>query len=304
MQLQTIDAFAAQHHGLINRQRFVAMGGSRAAWYRAIAAQQLEQVYPNVARLYGSAETFEQRALAAVWAAGEGSLSSHRTSATLWAVPRPDDDPIDVTLVRRHREVNLAGFVTHRPRDLVDLRAVMRRNIPTTNPLRMLLDLGAVDPDAVPDALIHVLSTKVTSPAAVRSAIARHGRRGRHGVVALRSALEQWLGEELPPDSLLESRMADLLRTKGIDVEFHARVAGYEVDFLVTGTTIVIECDGWGSHGLDRDQFEFDRVRNSELTAAGHVIVPVTWRQLERDPTGFLERLLNVIRQWAPHVLR
>jgi hypothetical protein len=145
MKLDAVDSFASRHHGLISRQRARSMGVSDSSWYRAIAAQQLEQIHPNVARLWGSPETFEQRALAAVWGAGEGSLTSHRTSSSLWNVPRPETDPIDLILASRAREARLVGVVTHHPRDRLDLRPIMRRGIPTTNPMRMLLDLGAVD---------------------------------------------------------------------------------------------------------------------------------------------------------------
>jgi very-short-patch-repair endonuclease len=304
MQLRIIDTFASRHHGLITRDRARRLGVSRSSWYRAIASEMLEQIHPNVARTRGSPETWEQQALAAVWAAGHQALASHRTSARLWGIDRPDADPIDVLLTSRTRGGNLPGAVLHRPRDLLDLRPITRQRIPTTNPLRMLLDLGAVDHHAVPDALAHVLASRAASPAAVRSALARHGRQGRHGVTALREALEEWLGEELPPDSVLESRMAELLRRHRLPpVHFHARVAGYEVDFLVLNTNVVLECDGWGTHGLDRNQFEFDRLRNAELTAAGYVIVHFTWRQLDRDPAVVAERLTAVLRTWAPHVL-
>lgn len=40
-------------------------------------------------------------------------------------------------------------------------------------------------------------------------------------------------------------------------------VASFEVDFLVCGTRVVIECDGHQVHGLDREQFEFDRIRDA-----------------------------------------
>jgi very-short-patch-repair endonuclease len=304
MQLRLIDDFASRHHGLITSDRARQLGVSRSAWYRAIASEALEQIHPTVARLRGSPETWEQQALAAVWAAGHRALASHRTSARLWGIDRTDSDPIDVLLPARTRQTSLPGVVAHRPRDLLDLRPILRQRIPTTNPLRMLLDLGAVDHDAVPDALAHVLASRVASPAAVRSALARHGRKGRHGVTALRQALEGWLGEDLPPDSVLEARMADMLRRHRLPpVRFHARVAGFEVDFLVVDTNVILECDGWGSHGLDRDQFEFDRLRNAELTAAGYVVVQFTWRQLDRDPLAVAERLIAVLRRWAPHVL-
>jgi very-short-patch-repair endonuclease len=304
VKLDQIDTFATRHHGLISRQRARSMGVSDSAWYRAIAAQQLEQIHPNVARLRGAPETFEQRALAAVWGAGDGTLTSHRTSSSLWDVPRPDSDPIDVILGARTRSLRLEGVVAHHPRDRADLRPIIRRGVPTTNPMRMLLDLGAVDPDAVYDALIEVLSSKVTSPASVRRTMIRHAKRGRSGVTPLRNALERWLGEELPPDSMLEAKMIELIRRHRLPpVTFHALVVGYEVDFLIDGTNLVIECDGWGVHGLDRDQFEFDRVRDSELTAAGYVVVHITWRMLTSQPDAVVTRIVDNVRRWAPSLL-
>lgn len=280
------------------------MGISRSSWYRAIASEQFELIYPNVARLWGVPESFPQAALAAAWAAGPNALTSHRTSARLWGVERPDDDPIDVILPSRARHSLPASVVIHRPRDHRDLLPILRQQVPTTNPLRMLLDLGAVDPDAVESAMVEVMRSKTASPAAIRSALIRHAKQGRHGVTALRMALESWLNTELPPDSELEAMMARLIADHRLPpVQFHAFVSGFEVDFLVIGTRIIIECDGWSTHGLDRNQFEFDRVRNSQLVEAGYVIVHVTWRQLTQEPAQTAARLLGVIHRWAPDLL-
>ena len=304
VRLHRLDTFATRHHGLITLPDAQRLGVSRSSWYRALDAQHLEQLHPGVARLWGSPETFEQRALAGVWAAGFGAMTSHRTSARLWGVERPDDELIDVITPQRTRRPRPDGVLVHRPRDRADLRPVMRRGVPTTNPMRMLLDLGAVDQASVYDALIAVMSAKVASPAAIRSMLIRHAKKGRHGVTALRAALERWSDEELPPDSELEDRMATLAREHRLPrMVFHAMVQGYEVDFLIAGTRIVIECDGWKTHGLDRDQFEFDRIRNVDLTAAGYVMVHVTWRRLTSQPTQVAEQLWNVLREWAPELL-
>lgn len=304
MKLELLDTFAQRHHGLVSRHAAKKLGISRSTWYRAIASGQFEFVFPNVVRLWGSPATLPHRALAAVWATGGDALSSHRTSAALWGVERPADDPIDVLLPSRSRHSLPIGVVIHRPRDTLDLRPIMRLGVPTTNPMRMLLDLGAVDPGSVESAMIAVMSSKVASPAAIRAALFRHARQGRRGVTALRDALETWLGEELPPDSELEAAMARVVAAHRLPaVRFHVIVIGFEVDFLIANSTIVIECDGWGSHGLDRNQFEFDRVRDAELLAAGYPTVHITWRQLTTEPAKVAERLRNVIRQWAPTLL-
>ncbi len=304
MNLEHLDAFAQRHHGLITQRQAIAVGSSRSAWYRALASGLFEALYPNVARLWGSPPTLHQQALAAVWAVGDDALASHRTSAALWGIERPETDPIDVLIPSRARHALPRGVVIHRPVYLLDLRPQHRLRVPTTNPLRMLLDLGAVDPEAVEPAMIAIMAAKVASPAAIRSALFRHARRGRSGVTALRTALNAWLDDEVPPDSVLETAMAQLRQHFRLpEMQFHAIVAGYEVDFLITGTSIVIECDGWGTHGLDRDQFEFDRVRNADLVAAGCHLVHITWRRLRNHPESVAAQIRSVVERWAPHLL-
>jgi len=302
VKLEPLDRFARSHHGLVTLDVAERLGVNRAAWYRALRNGEMERLYPRVARLWGSAPTLQQRALAAVWATGPGAMASHRTSAALWGVDRPETDPIDVMMPSRERYSRLAGIVVHRPRDLVDLGPIMRLGVPSTNPMRMLIDLGAVDPASVESAMMSILSSKSASPIAIRGAFLRHARQGRNGIGPMRRALESWLGEELPPDSLLESKMAELVVAHRLPrVEFHAMAAGYEVDFLIVGTRIVLECDGWGSHGLDRDQFEFDRVRNDDLLAAGYVTSRFTWRQLTSNPSRVAARIRKVFDQWSQH---
>ena len=98
-------------------------------------------------------------------------------------------------------------MVVHRPRDRRDLKPVLRSNIPTTNVLRLLCDLGAVDAPAVVDAVGHVVTSRLASPVALQRAISRHTRRGRHGVPAFRDALANWLIDGKPVDSVLEPAM-------------------------------------------------------------------------------------------------
>ncbi|HSB88371.1 MAG TPA: DUF559 domain-containing protein, partial [Ilumatobacteraceae bacterium] len=198
----------------------------------------------------------------------------------------------------------LPEIVVHRPRDLQQLRPVWRHGIPTTDPLRTLVDLGAVDASGVGAALARFVIEGFVTPGAVRAALVRHAQHGRHGVVALRNALEDWSLGDKPADSDLEALMAQILLTYSLPAaEFHARVGGYEVDFWFEGSNIVIECDGWESHGADRDQFEFDRIRDADLLAQGFVTVRVTWRQMMRTPRAVAHRLETNLERWSPEVL-
>jgi hypothetical protein len=254
-----------------------------------------------VARLPGVAETTEQRIGAAVLAAGPGAMASHRSAAFLWGVPRPEDDPVDVILPLRSREASLSGVVVHRPRDRRDLQPVRRAQIATTNVLRSLCDLGAVDPPGVHEAVGHVLFHSLARPGDLRRAIDVHARRGRHGVPALRAALADWMLDDKPIDSVLEPAMRSLLTRFGLPpAEFHAVVAGYEVDFWLIGTPVVLECDGWAYHGRTIAQHHRDTVRDNDLIVAGYLPVHFTYRMIHRDPSGVARRIRAALDRWSP----
>lgn len=304
MDLRALEPFARDHHSLVTRQAFVRSGQSDRSWYRALERGLLDPVHSNVARVIGAPTTAEQAICAGVLAAGSGALASHRSAARLWGIPRPDGEPVDVILPRRTREATLTGVEVHRPRDLLDLKRVLRRNIPTTNILRTLCDLGALDPAAVPGATGHVVSTGMASPAALWNAIARHSRRGRPGVPALRAALAEWVLEGKPVDSVLEPAMRRLfVRHRLPAAQFHAVIAGYEVDFWIIDSPIVLECDGWESHGLNRAQFELDRVRDAELGALGYLVLRFTYWAIVRRQAKEADRIRRNLLQWAPHLL-
>ncbi len=202
------------------------------------------------------------------------------------------------------RSRRLEGVVVHAPRDVVDLRGVPRHGLRVTNPLRLACDIGAVAPELVATLLDHLFIRGVVRPDGVRAALDRHSRRGRTGLGALRAALDAYALGNKPPDSVLEPAMARLLTRHGLPAtSFHARIAGWEVDFSVDHTSVVIECDGWSTHGLDREQFERDRRKDAELRARGYIVCRYTWRQITRRPRWVADNLRDVLALHAPHVL-
>ncbi len=298
MQLSTLDSIATANHGLVSRE---TSGLSRSSWYRAVASGSLEQLFPGVARLPGTARTREQRIAAAVLATGPSSIASHRSAAHLWGVPRPVDDPVDVILVRsRRRFVGFDDVVIHRPRDLERLRPQRRANIACTNILRTLLDLGAVDPSAVPDAVGHVVTNRLATLQALETVVIQHSEHGRTGIVALREAVAAWAIDGKPTDSMLEQAMRRLIdRYRLAPVEFHPVICGYEVDFRVLGTPVILECDGWAYHGLERTNFERDRRRDAELIAAGWIVLRFTYRAITTRPKETADRIAAAVAQWT-----
>lgn len=298
MRLSDFDEWARAHHGIITRD---ASGMSRSAWYRALDAGDLIAVHPNVARLPGAAVTPEQRIIAGVAAIGAPAVASHRSAVRLWSVPRPDDDPVDLIVLDGRRDLDLDGVVIHRPRDRQRLSPQRRFNIPCTNILRTLIDLGAVAPEAVSGAIGHAIATRLATLDALEATLADHAVKGRDGVAALRSAIDEWAIDHRPADSLLEAAMTRLVRRYGIPaVEFHPVIEGIEVDFRVVDSPVVIECDGWAYHGLRRDNFERDRERDALLIGAGWVVLRFTYRSITTRPGWTARSILRALDRWQP----
>lgn len=295
--------WAAAHHGLITRRQAREFGISRSAWYRAIESGQIVPVHPGVARLHGTAETRGQRIAAAVLASGNESLASHRSAAHLLGLERSRNDPIEI-VVPATRFRRLDGVIVHRPTMRLDLTPTVRSGIASTNELRTLIDLGAVDPESVASALETFVVRGTVTTAAVDRLLARHSRRGHPGVVAVREALAAWPVDAASADSRIELAMARLIHEHRLPpVEFHARVAGYEVDFLVTGSPVVIECDGWSTHVQSRDQWQFDLDRDARLGAEGYVVLRRSANQIVHRGAETARRIRALIQRWTPELL-
>jgi very-short-patch-repair endonuclease len=144
------------------------------------------------------------------------------------------------------------------------------------------------------------LATRLADLRAIELAVTEHSRRGRQGVAALRRAVDGWAIDAKPADSTLEAAMRTLIsRYRLPPVEFHPVIEGHEVDFRVVGTPVILECDGWVYHGLIRSNFERDRDRDSELTAAGWIVVRFTYRAITTRPDKTARRIHGTIDRWS-----
>lgn len=294
-----IEHSRAPHHILV-RDELRQLGFSARSWRTARDSGLIHEVHPGVAVTPGRVLDPVARIAAAVAAVGEGAMASHKSAAFLWGADVVGVEPIDVLRPDRRAVVHLQSVRIHRPFDTLDLHVQEVHGVPVSNPLRTLLDLGAVDRWAVDRALQTFVIKGLVTPQSVDNALMRHSERGRHGMVALRTALHRLVLTERPPDSVLEEQMARLARRFGLPhMQFHARLAGYEVDFLVTGTRLYIECEGWTYHGLDKEQFEFDRIRAAQLLANGYVGLRFTWAQIMRRPEFVARQITESLKTWV-----
>lgn len=117
---------------------------------------------------------------------------------------------------------------------------------------------------------------------------------GRRGTARLRRVLGL-PGGSRRTRSPAERDLLRLLRKNGIEgYETNVRVAGYEVDFCWPDRRFVIEVDGWDGHS-GQIAFERDRLKVATLRANGISVMPVTGRQIRRDPDGVIDRIRRAL---------
>jgi very-short-patch-repair endonuclease len=257
---------------------------------------RLERVQPRVFRVAGVPATWEQEAMAA--ALCTGGVVSHRTAARFWALG--DYGKIEVTVPRSRRGA-ASGVIVHRSRDLRRRYVTKRAGVPVTNPMRTLVDLGAVlGRTDVEEALERAVVAKVCSVLAVEKALHDVARKGRAGAGVLRAVLDnRALGRDRP-DGLLEVRMARLLREHGLPparFQYEVRLGGRllaRVDFAYPEVLLAIEVDGFAVHGTPR-AFQADLERQNRLVAAGWTVLRFTWLDVVRRPEWVVTQIRAVL---------
>ena len=98
----------------------------------------------------------------------------------------------------------------------------------------------------------------------------------------------------------LEWRFVEQCRSAGLPKPLvNSRLGRYVPDFLWPPNKLIVETDGWETHGTRR-AFEADRRRDQELTKAGYRVVRFTWRQVIDDPREVIDTLSALLAPRPP----
>lgn len=288
-----INELAARQHGVVTRAQLLEAGVTARAVEFRVRSGRLRPLHRGVylpGSLRGALEPERARVMAGVFACGPRAVVSHVSAGWLWGLlPRPDDaSPVDVTIRgggRRRRP----GVWVRRPTDLRENETTHLDGIPVTAPPRTLRDLSTVlDVRALNRAAARAERSGLIEAELLPSLVAGH--RGRPGASVLRAAVGCESGLSLTRSEAEERFLALVASVRLPAPEVNVDVIGYEVDFLWRAARIVVEVDGFAFH-RSRRSFENDRRRDTDLAAAGFNVIRVTWRQIERDPTGTLVRI-------------
>lgn len=232
---------------------------------------------------------------AAVLALEPDAMLSHRSAAAVWRLAEADPSTIDVTVVHRNPGAP-AGIRLHRVSALHPADTARHSNVRLTSPARTLIDFAA---QATSSELHHAFGEARAKhglrDAALKAALARIPA-NHPGAAIVRTMLDDGATYDR---SRAEGIMRRLCRDAGLAMPLvNVRLNGFTVDFLWSEHRLIVEVDGYGTHG-SRQAFESDRRRDQVHAAAGYVVIRVTWRQLQKEPLALVARLAQAMAQRA-----
>jgi hypothetical protein len=276
----------SKQYGLLERSQVLARGFTEAYIDNEIAQGRWLIRHPDVYLIAGSPWSDEQDILAAILALGPSAVASHRTALWLRGVGPRRLTVVEVT-VPTHKSMRLKGVKVHRSLDIEKAAVSIIRRIPTTNPLRALVDAGAcLTREEVEVLSRQAVGMKLVTWPALAAEVARLAERGRRGVGVMRKILDSLNVTNRFSPSELEVRARRLFRRLGLPEPTCEVVWGREgewrLDFLWPSLRICIEVDGWSVHASEVARRRDHRKQN-RVTLDGNMVLRYDWHDIVRD---------------------
>jgi very-short-patch-repair endonuclease len=286
---KAVAALARRQQGFVTRAQLLALGvGDGAIKYR-LRIGRLLQAYAGVYAVGHIPALPIPRAAAAVLACGPRAALSHTSAMTLWGWRKRWESPYHVTAPTGHRR---KGIHLHRSAAVGPGDITKHLGIRVTTPARTILD-----------------SSSLLSDKALRRAVS-DARLSRHLWLAeLAKVLERFprhpgasrlipfvAAPSTPTRSDFEDAFKALCERFGLPrPQTNVHVCGYQVDALFEAERLIVELDGYQTHG-DRGAFETDRNRDADTLAGGFGTVRVTWERMRAHPRKEAVRLQTILR--------
>jgi predicted transcriptional regulator of viral defense system len=295
---RVIATLAARQHGVVSRRHLLAAGLTPEMVRKRIAAGRLVPLHRGVYAVGHRRLRREGFWLAAVLAAGNGALLSHREAAALHGLRPAERTTVDVTAAARRR---VPGVAVHRVERLAAEDATTVDGIPVTSVARTLVDLATViSPQALRSAVDEAERSNRLDVRAIEAALGRVRGRNGSGHALLRAALADLAAiGTTATRSRLEERFLGLLDAHGLPrPSANAWTNAMEVDAAWPRARLAVELDGWGAHST-RAAFQRDRTRSNDLQAEGWAILRFTHDDVVRRPAEIAERVRRRLAQAA-----
>jgi very-short-patch-repair endonuclease len=279
------------------RQLETLFGYSDGAVRKAVTSGRLHPLHRGVYAVGHRNLSLHGHCLAAVLAAGPGSLLSYYSAGWLWGLVRSSPRPFHVTAPTTRRLRNRPPIRIHRARNLVEDDRALVEGVPVTAVARTLLDLAEqLKENRLPRVLERAEELKLLDADAASAACERSS--GHRGSKRLMRALALYRRRSMTR-SELERRFHALIAASDLP-QPHANFVevGYELDAYWPHARFGVELDTYETHG-SRLSFETDRERDAALAEAGITTIRITERRLLEDPAAVLRQVATILAKPA-----
>lgn len=289
---------ARRQFGVLTRADARRAGLSDDAIWRRVSSGVWLERFPRTYVVEGAPPSWHQDQFAAcAWTHG---VSSHRAAAHVLGIWPSTAAPLEVTVDRsigtKHR-----GIIVHRsPLLPADVRRI--QGMPVTTAARTLLDLGAVgDEEMVEQALEDAIRRRLVDIPTLRRRLDADGARGRNGTATLRGLLRSRSRGYTPTESVLEVKLARLIRQSPLPapvqqhVVRHRGVTVARVDFAYPEHRLAVEADSYTWHS-GRRAWARDRQRSNRLIDLGWRVIYVTHDDVVHRSTEVVSRIAVALK--------
>jgi very-short-patch-repair endonuclease len=275
-----LDRLAQRQQHLVTKAQCAEKGIKGRHVYYAARIGMLHLIRPGIYRWCGAKPSWKMMAMAAVLAAGDGAVLSHRSAAMLWGLLPEHDERVAPLHLTAGRQVRLVGVQSHR-HALTDTEKTAWAGIPVTTIERTLLDLAeSCDSTHLGRLIDDALRRRLTTTTKVAAAVETHAGPGRRPTKAIRAALADRGGCYDPGANDWEQRCDRMWDERGLPASarqyrVRTRRRTYVLDRAIVELKIGIEWNGRRWHGT-RSAFDYDSDRRADLVEAGWLILDFT----------------------------
>jgi predicted transcriptional regulator of viral defense system len=282
---------AGRQWGVVSRAQLRALSVTPATVDEWVRRGRLHRVHRGVYAVGHTALRVEGRRLAAVLACGPGAVLSHVSAAAHWGLLQTAATRIDVTAPATRR--GGPGIRVHRSRFLDARDTTTHEQIPITTIARTLLDLAATVPSQrLERALAQADHLQLYDQTRITDTLTRaNGHRAtRILAAATANGDPKWTRNDFEADFLT------LVRTNGLPEPLVNHILdapdhpGLEVDFYWPAHALIVETDGWQTHGT-KAAFKNDRRKDAALTAAGYTVMRFSYDDVRDHPATVVRRV-------------
>jgi len=281
-----LSRIAARQYGVFSRSQALEAGITRGMIDRRVSSGRWAIDDYRVYRVAGARTCWEQRLVAACLAGP--AVASHRAAGLLWDLPGMPREIVEVTALR-HRRRHAVDVCWHESHHLTERDITEIKGIPLTRPIRTFLDLGVVlSVDELETVLNEGIRRNLLSVSAIAGRVEEFGRL-RRGSAVVRAVLDRRVPNGRAPESVLESRFLQLIRSAGMPEpvpQYEVKLGNGSVariDFAYPARLIAVELDGAAYHSGERAERR-DRRRDHQLGSLGWRLVHFDWDEVTRTP--------------------